>query len=328
MAKEHWTKRIKRENSELKTENAELKTENSELKRTVGAVNTDKGDSTAARPDGLIISLTDKGVNEIREANNAQRFDESAHLAILADDEVEIRVESRHDFNKYCQFAASRDIVGYVNPEPSWSKATQYTREWLEAHNNLSGMRITVFDPYGFMKQFPGLNIVKTHTEHEWWRTDEGMRKLEDADIQRQIAEFEQRHLATPSWWRVLVRMDHTLLEGKTIASLHAAAMGAGSPHPARLMQRIKDSIFVDYHDGDIHDRPICGFQYQGDYGKPPADLKIDIACSKGQNVSVHFAGKLDPHLRKEFVVVNYEDDTHSPTRDHGGSSISFTSQE
>ena len=321
MAKEHWTRRIKRENAELKAENEGLKSENAELKRAV--VNTDSGDPTAERPDGLIISSTDSGVNDIRQANNDQQHDTSAHLAILADDEVEIRVESRDDIYKYAPFAQSRDIVGHVSPPPSWNQATKYTQQWLNDHNNLEGLRITVFDPYGFMKQFDGLNIVKTYTEHEWWRTDEGMQQLADAEIQRQHAEFAEQEAANPSWWRVRVSMHWTEVDGKSVKEQWLSAKN--ELEKAQLLTRVKEAIQPVYADGSTRAYPIQGFQLNGEYGQTPKEIQFGIPCDKGQSVTVHFDGKLPGNIRKEFIKQN-GDGTHSPTRDTGGASIEFIS--
>ena len=317
--KEHWTRRIKRENAELKVENTELKTANAELKKAV--VNTDKGDPDAVRPDGLIISLTDSGVNDIREANNAQIYEKSAHLAILGDDELEIRVESRDDFYKYSQFASSRDIVGMVSPLPSWNQATEQTQAWLDEHDNLAGMRITVFDPYGFMDQFDGLNVVQTYTEHEWWRTDEGLQKLDDLEIERQLAQYAEKQALNTSWWRVTVSMHWTRIDGESVKDQWLSAKN--DLERANLLKRVRDAIQPTYPDGSTRKYKLEGFQLNGEYGEVPKDIQFGVPCDKGQRVIVQFDGQFPGNIRTEFITQN-DDDTHSPTRDTGGASIEF----
>lgn len=317
----HWTRRIKQENQQLKAENEGLKSENAELKKAV--VNTERGDPTASRPDGLIISLTDSGVNDIRQANNDQTYDTSAHLAILADDEVEIRVESRDDIYKYAPIAGTQDIVGHVNPQPSWKKATEYTRQWLKEHNNLNGLRIVVFDPYGFMEQFDGLNIVKSHIAHEYWRTEEGMRELEEADRQRQQDEFNAKQEATPSWWRVRISMHWTQIDGKSVKEQWLSAKN--EQEKAQLLKRVREAITPTYPDGSHREYKLEGFQLNGEYGQTPKEIQFGIPCDEGQAVTVHFDGKLPGTIHKEFIKRN-DDDTHSPTKNTGGASISFES--
>ena len=129
--------------------------------------------------DNLTVTVSFSDVNPIRKSQNNQdnfKHNPDAHIKLIGDNQAEIRVESDEDTKMYFGVPGT---VRAISPNNTWEEAAGSFR-WFIGELGLEGKEIIAYDPYGFVEQFSRiLNIIETR-EHEWWRTEEGIKRIND----------------------------------------------------------------------------------------------------------------------------------------------------
>ena len=323
MAKrEHWTKRLKRENKELKTENADLKRENTELKGAVAPPITptayftiiDTG-KTAEPPERRhreperdkyeMVYVSRRGadsnwaaVNEyfaIEGSDKVYRFKE------YEGDEIDIFVMDDNDrYNAV--FSGGEEYQG------GWSSVKEgVQQDWLE--DELVGVPIrTIFDPHGFFDELPDVQaqeIIRGRLQN----------------IGSDMFDEQPEIYKHDSMWRFVIHdIDDMVVMGESFGEALAACKS--DLEKAQVMKRFKNAIRVMYIDGKLHpeEHSIKTFQL---VGKGWKTLQVTIVADRGQEVIVSLGDVIPKSLQVDKFMA-YENDFQFSGTDPEGGQIRF----
>lgn len=282
----------------------------------------------AERPDDLSISVNNQGVNSIRADNNKQSHIENvpeAHFPILAENEIEIRIETPEEQQKYFPIAGSDGVCSPGGSLITYEDAVESMQAYIDT-GKLEGKEIIVYDSIGFMKRFEGeLNIIKTYTAHEYYRTVEGVQELEDKLIESyQISNYQM------GFWKIHVPLEGLVLGNQTFLERYHAATDSATTDPNKesksdVLTELRESIQVEYNTGSFppesEGKPVRHTQLAGSHNQPidKWEYEISIVADLGQHARVFRADGFSPNTRVGDYYIYNDDDTHGPGDAEGG---------
>ena len=258
--------------------------------------------------DNLTITVSFSTVNSLRESQNQQdnlKHNPDAQIALVGDNQAEIRVESIEDTKKYSGVAGT---VQAIAPDNTWDEATK-SFGWFIGELELEGKEIIAYDPYGFVQQFSDrLNIIETR-QHEWWRTSEGFKKVQkDYDEWQDDRRKEKQH---PTKWRISFETDVLSFEGKTLTQLWAES-DVTDPASLVWVDRFKKAWSVRYADGVQHEHAIAQFSWGGkkENGQRYVEsVEFFVKADRDQMVYLHYDDSGEVVRRKSFNFMIYRED-------------------
>ena len=259
--------------------------------------------------DNLTITVNFSQVNSLRTLQNQQdnfKHNPDAQIALIGDNQAEIRVESVEDTEKYFGLPGTAQIIA---PNNTWDEATE-SFKWFIGELELEDKEIIAYDPYGFVQQFSDrLNIIETR-EHEWWRTNEGIEKVQKDYYQWQDDRREEKQ--HPTKWRVSFHTDDLTFEGKTLTQLWAES-DVSDPASLAWTDRFKKAWSVRYVDGVQHEHAISQFSWGGkkEHGQRHVDsVEFFVKADLDQKVYLSYEGERNGRAFKNFM--KYRDDESS----------------
>ena len=264
-----------------------------------------------AKVDNLTITVSFSAVNLLRKSQNQQdnlKHNPDAQITLIGNNQAEIRVESIEDTEKYFGVPGS---VQAISPNNTWDEATESFKWFIgELGLGLGDKEIIAYDPYGFVEQFSdSLNIIETR-EHEWWRTTEGIDK-----VQKDYYEWQddrRKEKQHPTKWRVSFHTDDLTFEGKTLTKLWAES-DVSDPASLAWVDRFKKAWSVRYVDGVQHEHAISQFSWGGkkEHGQRHVDsVEFFVKADRDQKVYLSYEGERNGRAFKSFM--KYRDDESS----------------
>ena len=267
--------------------------------------------------DNLTITVSFSTVNSLRESQNQQdnlKHNPDAQIAFVGYFEAEIRVESVEDTEKYFGVPCS---IQAIAPNNTWDEATKSFQGFIE-ELDLEEKEIVTYDPYGFVQQFSDrLNIIATR-QHEWWRTSEGIEKVQkDYDEWQDDRREEKQH---PTKWRVGFDADALTFEGKTLTQLWAES-DVSDPASLAWVDRFKKAWSVRYANGVQHEHAISQFSWGGkkENGQRHIDsVEFFVKADRNQRVYLHYEFEVVGRNALDFMMYR-EDESSYPVENELG---------
>ena len=261
--------------------------------------------------DNLTITVSFSAVNSLRESQNQQdnlKHNPDAQITLIGNNQAEIRVESIEDTEKYFGVPGS---VQAISPNNTWDEATESFKWFIgELGLGLGDKEIIAYDPYGFVEQFSdSLNIIETR-EHEWWRTTEGIEKVQKDYYEWQDDRREEKQ--HPTKWRVSFHTDDLTFEGKTLTKLWAES-DVSDPASLAWVDRFKKAWSVRYVDGVQHEHAFSQFSWGGskENGQRHVEsVEFFVKADRDQKVYLHYEFEAVGSKALDFMI--YREDGSS----------------